>query len=61
MARCKFVQVMEFKVTMHCEGCAGSVRRGLKRIPGNASSEADQSANYLETHALWVRVKVVFQ
>jgi copper chaperone len=34
-------EVMEFKVTMHCEGCAGSVRRGLKRIPGVQSYTVD--------------------
>lgn len=29
-----FFQVVELNVVMHCEGCAGSVRKTLKKIPG---------------------------
>lgn len=30
------MQVMEFKVVMHCEGCAGGVRKVLKKTPGDS-------------------------
>ena len=34
---CQFVQEVELNVVMHCEGCAGSVRKTLKKIPGTHS------------------------
>lgn len=40
-ARFPMAEVMEFKVTMHCEGCAGGVRKSLKRIPGVQSYTVD--------------------
>jgi len=35
------VQTVILKVIMHCEGCAGSVKRAVKRIPGVISYTID--------------------